>query len=81
MLAAAGKNRASNLVGSTFGRLTVKSDSGRRDNNSGILWECECSCGNVTYVSTCNLTRKKGGTISCGCAKSKGEEKIISLLI
>lgn len=76
-----GKNRARNLIGSTFGRLTVKSDSGRRDSRGGIIWECECSCGNVTYVSTSNLTRPTEATISCGCAKSKGEEKIISLLI
>ena len=81
VLAAAGKNRAKDLVGKTFGRLTVKSDSKKRDNSGGIIWECECSCGNVTYVSTSNLTRPKESTISCGCAKSKGEEKIISVLL
>lgn len=81
VLAAAGKNRASNLVGSVFGKLTVKKDSGNRDNKGGIIWECECSCGNVAYVSTSNLTRPKESTISCGCAKSKGEEKIISVLL
>ena len=81
VLAAAGKNRASNLVGSVFGKLTVKKDSGKRDNKGGIIWECECSCGNITYVSTSNLTRPNESTISCGCAKSRGEEKIISALI
>lgn len=80
-LAAAGKNRASDLVGSVFGRLLVKKDSGERDNKGGIIWECECSCGNTTYVSTSNLTRTNEATISCGCAKSKGEEKIIATLI
>ena len=81
VLAAAGKNRASDLVGSVFGRLTVKADSGERDNKGGIIWECECSCGNTAYVSTSNLTRPSEATISCGCAKSKGEEKIIATLI
>ena len=32
-------------------------------------------------VSTSNLTRPNGATISCGCVKSKGEEKIITQLI
>ena len=81
VLAAAGKNRASDLIGSVFGRLTVKADSGERDNKGSIIWECECSCGNTTYVSTSNLTRPSEATISCGCAKSKGEEKIIATLI
>lgn len=81
VLAAAGKNRASDLIGSVFGRLLVKADSGERDNKGGIIWECECSCGNTTYVSTSNLTRPNEATISCGCAKSKGEEKIIATLI
>ena len=81
VLAAAGKNRASDLIGTVFGRLLVKADSGERDNKGGIIWECECSCGNTTYVSTSNLTRPNEATISCGCAKSKGEEKIITTLI
>ena len=81
ILAQAGKNRASDLVNKQFGRLTVKGDSGQRDNKGGIIWECKCSCGNTAYVSTSNLTRPNEATISCGCAKSKGEERIISSLI
>lgn len=81
ILSQAGRNRASDLIGHVFGRLTVKADSGKRDNKGGIIWECECSCGNIAYVSTSNLTRSNESTISCGCAKSKGEERIISSLI
>lgn len=81
ILASAGKNRISNLEGKVFGRLTVKKDSGKREPSGGVLWECECSCGNIVYVSTSNLTRPSEATISCGCAKSKGEEKIIAALI
>ena len=76
-----GKSRLSDLVGKTFGRLYVKGDSGKRETNGGVLWECECYCGNTAYVSTSNLTRQNEATISCGCAKSKGEEKIITTLI
>ena len=77
----AGKNRISKLIGKHFGRLIVVKDSGQRDNKGGVIWECKCSCGNITYVSTSNLTRKKNPTISCGCAKSKGEEKLIQIFI
>ena len=76
-----GLARKSQLENKTFGKLTVKADSGERDNKGGIIWECECSCGNTVYVSTSNLTRPSEATISCGCAKSKGEEKIITTLI
>lgn len=81
VLNAAGKKRISNLVGKQFGRLTVIKDSGKREPSGGVLWECQCSCGNIAYVSTSNLTRPNEATISCGCAKSKGEEKIITSLL
>ena len=65
VLAAAGKNRASNLVGTVFGRLTVKADSGERDNKGGIIWECECSCGNCTASELfCKFRQKFLGRLS-----------------
>lgn len=81
ILASEGRNRASDFVGKHFGHLTILKDSSERDNKGGIVWECQCDCGNITYVSTSNLTRPNGATISCGCVKSKGEEKIITQLI
>mgnify|MGYP007045652126 CR=1 FL=1 len=81
ILASAGRNKASDFVGKHFGHLTILKDSSERDNKGGIVWECQCDCGNITYVSTSNLTRPYGATISCGCVKSKGEEKIITQLI
>ena len=77
----AGLGRKLSLEGKCFGKLLVQEDSGKRDNRGGVIWKCLCDCGNITFISTSNLTRKKEATISCGCAKSKGEEKIISLLI
>ena len=79
--ALAGKGRSSKLEGKQFGRLTVIEDSEKRDNRGGIIWKCQCSCGNFSFVSTSNLTRLSESTISCGCAKSKGEERIISILL
>lgn len=77
----AGLGRKLPLEGKRFGKLLVQEDSGKRDNRGGVIWKCLCDCGNITFVSTSNLTREKEATISCGCAKSKGEEKIISLLL
>lgn len=59
-----GKNTQKNLVGQRFGRLTVIGDSTKRKNNR-VLWECLCDCGNITYVTTNDLTQEN--TKSCGC--------------
>ena len=55
------------LAGQKFGKLTVTKDSGKRAPNGGILWECQCDCGNIVNVIGSNLTRKKHPTQSCGC--------------
>ena len=65
------------LTGQRFGDLTVLRETDKRVDNK-IIWECECVCGNHTYVISSNLIR--GNTTSCGCSKSKGEQKCISLL-
>ena len=39
-----------------------------------ITWKCKCDCGNIHYTLTSLL--KAGNVQSCGCIKSKGEEKI-----
>ena len=56
-----------NLVGMTFGRLTVKSLSGWywTGYNNNARWLCECSCGNTKIVGVRSLTA--GRTRSCGC--------------
>lgn len=65
------------ITGEKFGKLTVL----KRDfSKSGpeAFWLCQCECGNQTIVAGPSL--RKGHTQSCGCIKSKGEEKIIKLL-
>ena len=57
------RKRKANLLGRTFGRLTVIE-------NVGVgSWRCRCDCGNETVVSSCNLL--KGNTKSCGCLKTE----------
>ena len=36
-------------------------------------WICKCDCGNITIVSTCDLT--SGHTKSCGCLKFKSKNQ------
>ena len=65
--------KKNNLVGNYFGQLKVIKYVG----NSKYL--CECKCGNLTEVRTCNLTN--GHTQSCGClAKKKSAENGRKLL-
>ena len=52
------------LSGRTFGRLTVVKYLGK--SKYGLsLWECKCECGNITQVTTSNLTGNHSK--SCGC--------------
>lgn len=52
-----------NLVGSTFGRLTVVSLSGYH--NGQARWLCRCECGNERINGSANL--RNGRVVSCGC--------------
>jgi len=54
-----------NLVGQTFGKLTVIAALGS-DGRRG-LWLCRCECGNDEVIRTDLLTRVKGAKRSCGC--------------
>ena len=65
------------LVGKTFGWLTVIEELPAKDKSSYYL--CECRCGNKTKVKGTVLN--KGRIFSCGCANvSKGEQKIKNFL-
>lgn len=57
-------SRAKNLIGKTFGLLTVISrdvDDKRKD----VRWFCKCECGTVKSLFAMQL--KAGKTKSCGC--------------
>ena len=51
-----------------FGELTVKTSLNACDDGKS-QWLCECSCGTVVAVRSCNL--KRGLSTSCGCKKYK----------
>lgn len=66
------------LTGQRFGKLVAIKPTEKR-NGSSVIWECQCDCGNITYVRSSALCQKI--TQSCGClTNSTGEEKIAELL-
>ena len=48
------------------------------EKNNRIYWKCQCDCGGFTIVKASHL--KEGNIQSCGCLKSRGEEKISKIL-
>ena|ERR1035437_114079 len=56
--------RALEILGKSFGRLTVLSRD-EKDQFGLIHWKCLCDCGSVKVVSGRSLAN--GKTISCGC--------------
>ena len=53
------------MIGYKVGRLEVISESHKIGYN--YYWNCLCSCGNHTVVSTVKLRKKNNPTRSCGC--------------
>lgn len=72
-----GKSFIVDLTGKRFGKLTVIKMTNKRAGNSPV-WTCKCDCGTVKDVNGVDL--KRGHALSCGCMKSKGEEKISVVL-
>lgn len=60
-------HNALDLVGHTFGRLTVTA-RGPRASTRIVQWKCACDCGGEVLVLTGNL--RSGNTRSCGCAST-----------
>ncbi len=62
-------DKASELAGEKFHRLTVIRRAGNKGSgaNAKSMWECQCECGNITTVPAHSL--KSGNTKSCGCLK------------
>ena len=65
------------ITGHRYGRLVAKKFLYSNENKQ-CVWECECDCGNTTTATVNQLNSNK--KMSCGCLKSKGEQKIIELL-
>ena len=74
---AARNNNYKDITGQTFGNLIALKDVGSNEKGNS-LWKCKCACGNEVIVKGIDL--RNGHTKSCGCVKSLGEQKIISIL-
>lgn len=59
--------KKSELTNKRFGLLVVISEHGS-SSNGGILWKCQCDCGNECFRESSSLNG--GGAVSCGCAIS-----------
>lgn len=57
-----------NLVGKTFGKLTVVKEIKERQNRK-IIWECLCECGIIKNIAGNHLLA--GKILSCGCHRKK----------
>lgn len=63
------------LIGKTFGKLTVIGFS-HKDKNSANFWLCQCSCINSTKKIVRQQSLKTGRTKSCGCSHRGKPEHI-----
>lgn len=68
---------AKDIRNQRFGKLIALEPTEKRQQKN-VVWKCQCDCGSITYISTHTLL--SGGTRSCGCTKSHGEEKISNIL-
>jgi len=71
------KRNFKDLTGQKFGKLIVMELSKNRDKDNCHKWICKCECGAIKEISQHDLRR---GVSSCGCVRSKGEERISQLL-
>ena len=60
------------LTNQVFGNLTVLKDSGKRTGNGGIIWTCQCSCGEIKEVPGHHL--KRGSVKTCGKCNSRSKK-------
>lgn len=66
------------ISGQRFGKLLALYPTEKRTPQYGVIWKCKCDCGSEAEYSLNTL--KEGKALSCGCLKSRGEEKIAQLL-
>src|SRR4249920_3918444 len=70
------QHQRKNLVGMTFGNLTVIRFAGRPGGKRS-LWDCKCTCGKMTVRSGITLCR--GSALSCGCLKTNKQKAYYQL--
>lgn len=73
-------NKVKNLLGETFGQLTVVEFMGIDATQHCAMWKCKCNnCGSETIQRGKDISH--GAINSCGCIKSKGEFEIKKFLV
>lgn len=70
-----GCSKLNRLVGEKIDRLFVLESTDKRDKCGNIIYKCKCDCGNITYVSSTNLTTSGNKTKSCGCLQKENRIK------
>jgi len=63
------------ITGKRFGRLVAIQPEEKRK-HSYAVWVCKCDCGNLTSVTSGNLS--SGNTRSCGCYHAEKVAKMLS---
>lgn len=81
------KFKYEDLTGKRFGKLIVVKENKERYAQDLLktkkphrYWWCQCDCGNPELIQVESSHLKDGHTTSCGCIRSKAEEKIMNLL-
>lgn len=73
------KKNKRDLTGQKFGKITVLSLDEEKKYHNGLVWICQCDCGNIVSIPSMHLIN--GHTQSCGClGNSIGEIKIQEIL-
>lgn len=75
-----GKKTIQDISNQRFGNLIALYPTDKRGGNGyDVIWHCVCDCG--TELDVLGQDLKRGHTLSCGCIKSRGEEKVAQILI
>ena len=72
-----GCKRSPDLTGQRFDRLTVLGRADQRNSRGDRttpMWECRCSCGNITYKATDTL-RDPRASMCSACSRQYGAQK------
>lgn len=64
-------NKAAELTGKQFGRLTVIEKTNEKTATNRALWRCRCSCGNEILLTSGDLLSRNKQRCGTGCKQSQ----------
>jgi predicted DNA-binding protein YlxM (UPF0122 family) len=68
------KEQCIDLIGETFGDLTVLEKTKNKYKTKSAAWLCKCKCGNI--INATSISLRQGHTRSCGCSWKTAYEDI-----